>query len=184
MLNGMTPEIDQLTQEISELKAKLAQLQSTVVPESVENFEFANGITLLSLFGDRAELLVVHNMGQSCSYCTLWADGLNGLISHFENRAAFVLVSPDAPESQKELADTRGWKFQMVCDASKEFSSAMGFWNENDGCGPGMSAFRREGDRIFRTGKTDFGPGDDFCAVWPAFDLLGGEKTWEPKNKY
>ena len=40
-------------------------------------------------------------MGRGCSYCTLWADGFNGLRHHFEDRAAFVVVSPDTPEQQK-----------------------------------------------------------------------------------
>jgi hypothetical protein len=36
--------------------------------------------------------------------------------------------------------------------------------------------------RIVRTGRAAFGPGDDYCAVWPLFDLLeGGVGKWEPK---
>jgi hypothetical protein len=40
---------------------------------------------------------------------------------------------------------------------------------------PGVSALRKtEGGAIERTGRTRFGPGDDFCALWPLFDLLEG----------
>ena len=180
----MTSEIDQLTQQIAELKVKLSDLQSQVEPEKVSNYTFATGETLLDLFGGREELIIVHNMGQTCPYCTLWADGLNGLHDHFVNRAAFVVVSPDSPDVQAKNSRERGWKFRMASDASKEFTSAMGFWNSEDGWWPGMSAFKRSGDEIVRTGTTIFGPGDDFCSVWPAFDLLGGDKSWEPKTKY
>ena len=45
----------------------------------------AGETTLLDLFGDRDTLLAIHNMGQGCRYCTLWADGFNGLLPHLES---------------------------------------------------------------------------------------------------
>ena len=38
---------------------------------------------------------------------------------------------------------------------------------------PGVSAFSKDGDgRIFRVGRAEFGPGDNFCAIWHFFELL------------
>lgn len=183
----MTEEIQTLERQIEELKEKLAEARHAAPRQEVSDhsFDTSDGPARLSgLFGDRDELIVVHNMGKNCPYCTLWADGLNGMTRHFENRAGFVVVSPDAPAVQKEFADSRGWTFRMASDSSKEFTTAMGYWNEKDGWWPGVSTFVREGDKIYRTGKAIFGPGDDFCAIWPIMDLLGGAKDWEPKYTY
>jgi len=73
----------------------------------------------------------------------------------------------------------------MVCSLGDTFTQDMGFHGE-DGYWPGVSAFRRDEDgRMHRVAKSFFGPGDDFCAVWPLFDLLeGGVGDWEPKYRY
>jgi predicted dithiol-disulfide oxidoreductase (DUF899 family) len=78
-------------------------------------FDTLNGqTTLLELFADQDRLLVIHNMGQGCRYCTLWADGLNGFVPHIESGMALVLVSKDAPELQRRFANSRAWRFQLA----------------------------------------------------------------------
>lgn len=183
----MTTEIESLERQIETLKERLAELRHNAPREEVADFEFESlvgGQNLSDLFSDKDELIVIHNMGKSCPYCTLWADGLNGQTRHYENRAAFVVCTPDALEVQAEFAKSRGWDFRMVRDSTKDFSTAMGFWSNELGWYPGASAFVREGDKIYRTGKVIFGPGDDFCGIWPMMDLLGGAKGWEPKYTY
>lgn len=155
--------------------------------EFVPNFALSTAdgdVTLHSLFGSRSELLLVHNMGKSCPYCTLWADGLNGLVPHFEDRCAFVVCSPDSPAVQKEFADSRNWRFRMVSDRDRAFTTAMGFLRNGQEWWPGVSAFVIEEGQVFRTRYAFFGPGDDFCPIWPMMDLLGGAKDWEPQLKY
>lgn len=185
-----TQEIEALTRQIMELKEKLKEAQRNYPREEVRDYTFQDwdGATtsLSELFGDRTDLLVVHNMGKGCVYCTLWADGLNGLIKPLEDRAAFVVVSPNDPATQKQFAASRGWRFKMVSSEGDTFTGDMGFWNESDGYWPGVSAFTKTPDgKIYRTGKSFFGPGDDFCAAWPLFDLLAdGVNDWEPKYEY
>ena len=80
----MTEEITRIEQQIFELTRELNQLRSQNDGEEVRNYSFKtlNGpVTLLDLFGQQDTLLVIHNMGQGCRYCTLWADGLNGSTS-------------------------------------------------------------------------------------------------------
>lgn len=183
----MNDEIRALEAELRELKSRLAMARRAAPREEVQDFEFEtlNGINKLSeLFGEKFELVVIHNMGQSCTYCTLWADGLNGLVPHVESRCALVLCSPDELSKQKEFAEARNWGYQMVRDSSNEFSGTMGFWTLEQGFGPGVSTFCKIGEKIYRTGHTEFGPGDDFCGIWPLMDLLGGSKGWEPKYSY
>jgi len=94
--------------QIRELRQKMRDVQAAVEPEPVKDYTFrrADGgsVRLSELFGDKADLFVIHNMGQSCRYCTLWADGFNGAYAHLSNRAAFVVSSPDTPEKQRKFA--------------------------------------------------------------------------------
>lgn len=142
-------------------------------------------INLSALFGDKQDLILIHNMGSRCPYCTLWADNYNGVRHHIESRAAFAVVSPDDPETQQKFAESRGWAFRMLSSMGSDFTKEMGF--EKDGqVWPGYSVFRKQADGgIERVSKDFFGPGDDYCSVWHFFDLLeGGAGDWEPRFKY
>lgn len=186
----MNTQIEALEQQIQELKKKLTEARRQVPPQAVRNFELktADGskVRLSDLFGDKPDLIVVHNMGRGCPYCTLWADGLNGVEKHLNDRAAFVLASPDEPAVMKKFAASRGWSFPMASFAGTTFAKDLDFEYEPGKPGPGVSTFRKRQDGgIERVGKANFGPGDDFCAVWHLFDLLAdGPKGWEPKYEY
>ena len=50
---------------------------------------------------------------------------------------------------------------------------------------PGISVFKRTGQKTVRVSEASFSPGDDFCTVYHLFDLLpGGAGDWSPKAKY
>ena len=182
-------QIDELEVQIQELKTKVAALRRERPSEEVADYKFKNWqgheVTLSELFGERDQMILVHNMGRSCSYCTMWADGFIGLLPHLENRAAFVMTSPDEPEVQQAFAESRGWSFPMVSAAGTSFVADMGFTDE-DGFMPGVSVFEKAQDgKIQRVARAEFGPGDDFCAVWHFFDLLpAGIDGWEPQLAY
>jgi predicted dithiol-disulfide oxidoreductase (DUF899 family) len=123
-------------------------------------------------------------MGTGCRNCTMWADGFNGVLPHLEDRAAFVVSSPDDPATQCAFAAARGWRFRMVSHQGTNFAADMGYRGEH-GWRPGVSVFRRAGDRILRVSDTDFDAGDDFCPVWHLFELLPeGAAGWRPKFSY
>jgi predicted dithiol-disulfide oxidoreductase (DUF899 family) len=174
--------------QIAELRRKMQEVQAAVEPETVPDYTFAtpDGPRNLSdLFGSKDDLIVIHNMGASCPYCTLWADGFNGVYEHLANRAAFVVCSPDAPDTQRSFAAARGWRFPMVSHQGTGFAADMGYRSDSGGWMPGVSVFRRDGDRIMRVSDTGFQPGDDFCAVWHLLDLLpGGPNGWSPRFGY
>lgn len=181
-------QIDKLEYQIQELKRRVAALRRARPREKAASYEFLNWenrtVPLLELFDGRDELILVHNMGKSCSYCTMWADGFIGLEPHLSDRAAFVVTSPDTPEEQREFAAARGWKFRMY-SADERFIDEMGFLDPDEGLMPGVSVFVREGDEVFRVSRAEFGPGDEFCAVWHFFDLLPeGANGWEPRYAY
>ena len=174
--------------QIAELRQKMRAAQAEIEPEPVKDYAFrgANGATvkLSELFGEKGTLFVVHNMGASCRYCTLWADGFNGVFEHLRSRAAFVVSSPDAPEKQQAFAASRGWRFPMVSTVGTTFAQDMGYWQDNRAM-PGVSVFKRAGDEILRVADTAFSPGDDFCGVWHFLDLIPeGATGWQPQYKY
>jgi predicted dithiol-disulfide oxidoreductase (DUF899 family) len=145
----------------------------------------ARPIRLSQLFGSKKDLFVIHNMGSSCPYCTLWADGYNGLYGHIASRAAFFISSPDPPTVQRRFARGRGWRFPMVSHEGTSFAQDMGYRSRSGGWLPGISAFRREGGRIVRVSDAGSSPGDDFCALWHVLDLLPhGSAGWQPKFRY
>jgi len=175
-------------QQITALRGKMREVQAAIEPEEVSDYTLkraeGGSVRLAELFGAKSDLFVIHNMGQSCPYCTLWADGFNGAYDHLSNRAAFVVASPDPPEKQRQFAQSRGWKFPMVSHEGTSFAEDMGYRSEGRFM-PGVSVFRRDGDRILRVSDTPFSPGDDFCSVWHFFDLIPeGPAGWQPKYKY
>lgn len=175
-------------QQIVELRQKMREVAVAAEPEPVQDYEFATPrgpIHLSELFGDKPDLIAIHNMGRSCAHCTLWADGFNGTYPHIANRAAFVVTSPDPPDVQQAFAASRGWRFPMASHAGTSFAADMGYRSASGGWLPGVSVFRRDSDRIVRVADTRFEPGDDFCAVWHLFDLLPeGADGWRPQYAY
>jgi predicted dithiol-disulfide oxidoreductase (DUF899 family) len=185
----MNDEIAGLSCQIEELKRQLSEARRRAEPEPIRNYELTSStgepVTLSELFGDKADLLVVHNMGRGCRYCTMWADGFASMLGHIDNRTAFVVVSPDEPEVQQEFAASRGWPFRTVSAAGTTFIQDLGFAHGNDVM-PGVSALHKRDDgTIVRTGRDEFGPGDDYAPAWRFFDLLeGGAGGWEPQYRY
>ncbi|HEY2710648.1 MAG TPA: DUF899 family protein [Caulobacteraceae bacterium] len=182
-------------QEIEALRVQMRELQATIEPEVVADYDFTgwDGPTTLSqLFGDKRDLFVIHNMGTRCNYCTMWADGFNGVYDHLANRAAFVVASPDETAVQRQFAGSRGWRFPMVTPASSDFTKDMGFWSPKaadhplgDMTWPGVSVFQKRGEAIVRVSDAELGEYDDFCSVWHFLDLLPERSAgWEPQARY
>lgn len=185
---NLLEEAERLERDLAEGHERLAALKRRLPHEPVRDYSLAgwNGpVQLSELFAGKPDLIVVHNMGRGCRYCTLWADGFNGVYPHLADRAAFVVCSPDSPEVQKEFAAGRGWRFPMVSGKDSTFIQDMGFRSEK-GWMPGVSTFHREPTGgIVRVAKASFGPFDPFCGVWHLFALLDeGVNEWEPQYKY
>ena len=109
---------------------KLPKLKRKLPRKIMEDYTFMGPdgpVRLSALFGGKKDLIVVHNMGAGCSYCTMWADGFNGVYPHLADRAAFVVVSPDAPAAQKKFAESRAWRFPMLSGRKSDFSENLGF---------------------------------------------------------
>jgi predicted dithiol-disulfide oxidoreductase (DUF899 family) len=183
-------EVETLQEQIAGLHEKLVEARRRQAPEPVSDYELktpeGRPVMLSALFGDKPELILIHNMGRRCPYCTLWADGFNGVAEHLADRASFVLTSPDSPPTLKEFAASRGWRFRTASISGTTFAKDLGYEPEPGKFWPGVSVFRKEpGGRIVRTARDVFGPGDFYCPVWHLFDLLPeGAHGWQPKFTY
>jgi predicted dithiol-disulfide oxidoreductase (DUF899 family) len=185
---ALRKKIERLESGLVAQNEKLAELKRRLPAEEVKDY-FLTGpegrVHLSELFRGRKDLIVIHNMGRSCRYCTMWADGINGLRAHLSDRAGFAVVSPDAVAVQQKFAASRGWLFPFYSGKGSSFIKDMGYLPKPTEPMPGVSTFRRKGRKIYRIATAPFGPFDQFCATWPLFALLdGGVGDWAPKFKY
>lgn len=182
-------EIHAVRKEIWKLEAKIAELRRTRPAEPVADAEVttSNGarVRLSALFGAKKELVLVHNMGRRCPMCTCWADGFNGIVKHLENRAAFVVSSPDPPEMQREFAASRGWTFRMVSVGGTTIAKDLGYQDAEGRYWPGVSVLRKQDDgSIVRVSTAGFGPGDPLGIMFKVLDLFPGGEEWWPQIEY
>ena len=179
--------IRELEMKIYELGQELHALRKVQTVQEVPNYSFQTleGSTSLGeLFGEQDTLLVIHNMGQGCRYCTLWADGINAFLPHLETAVGVVLVSRDAPALQRRLANERGWRFRMASHGGGDYIREQST-EPDQGNAPGVACYRREGDRIVKLGTSRFGPGDQYCSIWHLLSLAGlGTEDWTPQYSY
>ncbi len=177
--------------EIAGIRTEMRALQAAAQPQDVTDYVFSGWegpVRLSELFGDKENLILIHNMGRSCSSCTMWADGFNGVYDHLASRAAFAVSSPDTIDVQKAFAASRGWRFPMVSHAGTGFAEEMGYRRpgaEQGGWRPGVSAFRKAGGRMLRLSDTELGPMDDFCVYYHLMEMIpGGDPGFTPKFSY
>lgn len=179
--------ITELQKQIFDLIGELETLQRSNSGDEVPNYSFATEhgeVSLLDLFGGRDKLLLIHNMGQGCRYCTMWADGLNGILSHLESAMAVALVSKDAPELQRRMANSRGWRFRLASHGGGDYIKEQTVSEGSDNY-PGVATYKRDGDRITRLNSSIFGPGDLYCSTWNLLAMAGiGFDDWTPQYAY
>ena len=180
-------EIQQLELEIRERMETLNELRKVNPGREVPDYTFKTldgDVALRDLFGEQDRLLMIHNMGQGCRYCTLWADGFNGLLAHLESAMSVVLVSKDAPEKQRLFANSRGWRFRLASHGGGDYIREQSVMEGANNM-PGAVLYERNGDSVIRKNGCIFGPGDIYCSMWSLLGLAGlGEPDWTPQYAY
>lgn len=180
-------EAEELEREIMEKAERLAALRQAEPVVEVEDYAFRTPdgeVRLSGLFGGRERLLMIHNMGQGCRYCTLWADGINGVLHHLEDAMAVALVSKDPPEVQRRMALDRGWKFRTASHGGDRYMAEQCAMGDHANY-PGAAIYQRKDDKIMRFSRTSFGPGDLYSPMWHFLGLAGlGMSDWTPQYHY
>ena len=180
-------DIEGLERQIATLTAELNAARRASPGREVPDYPvwtLSGEARLSDLFAGANRLLVIHNMGQGCRYCTLWADGINGFLPHLESAMAVALLSRDDPETQRRFANSRGWRFRLAShrggDYIQEQSASPGHHNM-----PGAVLYEKEGGRILRKNAVVFGPGDMFCPAWNFLAMAGlAVDDWMPQFSY
>ena len=182
-----TNKIAMLEQQLGEIMKELNELRKNNRGAKVGNYSFStlDGQTnMLELFGNNDKLLVIHNMGEGCRYCMLWADGFNGFLPHLESVMSVVLVSKDSPETQRRFANSRGWRFRLASHGGGDYIREQTVIEGSDNM-PGAVVYQRNGEQIYRMSHCVFGPGDIYCSMWSLLGLAGlGEEDWTPQYNY
>lgn len=176
-------EIQEIDKQIEFIRKKRIELNSKLASMDVKDYTLKDrdgkDVKLSEMFGESKNLILVHNMGKACSYCTMWADGFKDTYKEIEKKAPFVLVCPDSPEVHKKFAESHGWNYPTYSAADTDFIFDMGYDFIKDGkhnYWPGVSVFEKSEDgKIRRVAKDYFGPGDFYCNIWHFLDLLPGE---------
>ena len=164
-----------LEKQIAALKKKLGREYKKAKPVQIDDYEvIAGGVKkrLSELFGEHSEMLLIHNMGLDCAYCTLWADGFNGFAAYYKKRCALVLENDESPAALTQFASKRGWKFPVVSSEGSSLKVDLGF-KVKDSYAPGISSLKKDKKgRIFQVNATILGPGDNFCSIFDLLSLL------------
>lgn len=180
-------EIAKLETEIRELTGRLEALRQKTPPVKVKNYSLQNlegETSLKELFAGKDTLLAIHNMGQGCRYCTLWADGINAFLPHLEDQLSVVLFSKDDPKTQRAFANSRGWRLRMASHLGGEYLKEQTVM-AGEGNMPGVVAYKLIDGEVYRLNASCFGPGDQFCSFWHFLSLAGkGEDNFTPQFSY
>ena len=180
-------QIADLEAQIAKLTERLNAARRAARGREVPEYPFrtlAGEVHLGELFAGRDRLLAIHNMGEGCRYCTLWADGINGFLPHLESAMSVVLVSRDDPETQRRFANARGWRFRLASHGGGAYVREQSVMPGDDNM-PGAVLYERRDGRVWRKNAVVFGPGDLFCSAWHFLALAGhGVDDWTPQYTY
>jgi predicted dithiol-disulfide oxidoreductase (DUF899 family) len=166
-----------LAGKIAKLEKEARTIRAKAPRQRVKDYELTRPdggtVKLSDLFGKHDKLVLVHNMGKTCGYCTMWADGFNALWKHVEDQAAFAVANNDPPADQARVAKARGWTFPMVSARGTTLFRDLGFADAKEQWYPGASTLvRTKNGGIERYAAVPFGPGDKFNSVFSFFELL------------
>ncbi len=180
-------DIAKLEAEIYAKNLELTRLRGEVAGEEVADYTFETQegeVRLSELFADKSQLLLIHNMGQGCRYCTLWGDGISAFLPHLESEIAVAMVSKDDPATQRRFANSRGWRFRMASHANSNYLQEQ-YCGPEPGNYPGAISYELRDGKILRKNTCEFGPGDLYCSFWHLLGLFGlGANDWTAQYNY
>jgi predicted dithiol-disulfide oxidoreductase (DUF899 family) len=168
--------------ELTQLRDEVARARRALPWERVDKdyrFEGPRGqATLPDLFEGRSQLIVYHFMFApdweiGCKSCSFWADHFDGIIPHLRQRDVTLAAVSRAPlEKLHAQARRQGWSFPWYSSAGSDFNFdfQVSFTPEMNQAGPvqynyvplttsmselpGVSAFVRDGERVFHSYST------------------------------
>lgn len=175
-------ELTRMKDQVSALRRRLPMV------EVAAGYVFDTGsgsVSLVDLFDGRTQLIVQHFMfgtdwDQGCPGCSMMADHI-GPLSHLHAKDTSLVLISRAPAAKLHRFRARmGWDLPWVSSGATTFNED--FHTTVDGEEHhAISAFLRDGDRVFHTWQT-FNRGEEpFMQVFDLLDLTahGRQESWE-----
>ncbi len=155
-------------------------------------------VTLDELFDGHDQLLIYHLMlhpedTDACAACSMFVDGLRGVLPHLAQHCGFAVVAPAPIATISAWGRRRGWAgVRLVSAQGTAFVDEVGVAGSQGALFPAFSVHARDGAGIRHvvTVAADFPDGtwrgmDLLSPVWNALDLLpAGRGEWDPDNSY
>lgn len=185
MRNQADNRYEELSKQLKRLAEERRQSEPVMLSQDYTFTTAAGSVQLSAGFEGKRDLILIHNMGVCCSWCTMWADAFNGVQAHLRDRAGLLLVSPDRPEVVQDFARGRGWQFPVASAKGSGFHDALDFGTDDEPW-PGFSTFyKTDNGQIEWISAECFGDFDLFSPVWHMIGRLkDGVGDWEPKITY
>lgn len=141
--------------------------------------------SLLDLFEGRSQLIVQHFMfhpdwDEGCDGCSLLADHIPPLAHLRARDTSYVLVSRAPLEKLLAFRKRMGWEMPWVSSGNTTFNQDFRV-TVNDQEDHAVSAFLRNGDRVFLTWDTHNRGTEKFAAIFSLLDgtAYGRQEDWE-----
>lgn len=175
--------------ELFRLKDRVSAQRRTLPMVQIEEpyaFDTESGpLTLLDLFDGRSQLIIQHFMfgsdwDEGCSGCSMMADHVGPLAHLYAKDTSFALVSRAPVGKIVAFKDRMEWDLPWVSSGRSTFNEDFHVTVDGEER-HSISAFLRDGDRVFHTWQT-FDRGEEpFMLVFDLLDLTayGRQETWE-----
>jgi len=181
-------ELTRLKDQVNALRRRLPMVEIDT------GYRFDAGgpdkVGLLDLFDGRRQLIVQHFMfgadwEQGCQGCSMMADHIGPLSHLYAKDTSLVLISRAPVDTLHRFRARMGWELPWVSSGSTaagEPDFNQDFHTTVDGQERhSVSAFLRDGDRVFHTWQT-FDRGEEpFMVVFDLLDMTayGRQESWE-----
>jgi len=160
-------ELRQAEVALMQHREKVASLRRQLpLGASVEDYEFLEGprdladgdepvttVRLSELFTSPERALVVQHVmygrrqTSPCPMCTMWVDGLNGVVRHIQQNADFVVAAAADPAVLRAHARARGWdNVRLLSCADNTFQYDLAAEDEEGNQDSTVSVFTLDAD--------------------------------------
>jgi predicted dithiol-disulfide oxidoreductase (DUF899 family) len=200
--------------ELMQHREKVAALRRALpLGASLPDYEFLAGpadlyagdeptqtVKLSDLFASHRSLAIYHLMygkkqSKPCPMCTMWIDGVNGVVQHLNQNMDFAVVAAADPKALRDHARERGWNhIRLLSAGSNSFKYDLGSEDAEGSQDSAISVFTKDADnkvRHFYTAHPRMGPEikergiDLLTPVWNFLDLTPqGRGEWYASLSY
>jgi predicted dithiol-disulfide oxidoreductase (DUF899 family) len=175
----------ELTRHKDEVSAARRRLPMVEITEPYLFDTESGPVPLLDLFDGRRQLIVQHFMfgpdwDEGCAGCSMMADHI-GPLSHLHAKdTSLVLISRAPVGKLLAFRDRMGWDLPWVSSGTSTFNEDFEATVDGEER-HAISAFLRDGDRVFHTWSTYRRGEEPFMVVFDLLDLTayGRQESWE-----